>query len=92
MLTVYLCGALITAMAVLGGAIRFSDPRSAAHPQTRLAVAFLAGALWPVVAVGALSLMAIVPLLEYLGTAPNAKAGVAPTTGEPLLAGHRHAA
>lgn len=70
MLTVYLCGALIAAVVAIGGSIRFSDPRTPVTPITRIAVAILAGALWPVMAVGALSLMAVVPLLESRGTAP----------------------
>ena len=68
MLTMYLCGALITAVAAIGGSVRFSDPRTAVSPLTRVLVAVLAGALWPVMAVGALSLIVIVPLLESLGT------------------------
>ncbi|MCH9769185.1 MAG: hypothetical protein K0U70_15470 [Actinomycetia bacterium] len=79
-LTVYLCGALIAAVVAIGGSIRFSDPRTPVTPITRVAVAVLAGALWPVMAVGALLLMVAVPLLESLGTAPvtRADAGVAP--------------
>ncbi len=73
MLTMYLCGALITAVVAIGGSIRFSDPRTAVSPLTRVAVAVLAAVLWPVMAVGALLLIAIVPLLESLGTAPNTK-------------------
>lgn len=96
MLTVYLCGALVTAMAVLGGAVKFSDRRSAAQPRTRVAVALLAGALWPIVAVGVLSLMAVVPLLEYLGTAPAKtlanKRYEDSVRGGPVLAGYRSAA
>ncbi len=73
MLTMYLCGALITAVVAIGGSIRFSDPRTAVSPLTRVAVAVLAGALWPVMAVGTLLLMAVVPLLKLLGTAPGAE-------------------
>ncbi|MCH9707927.1 MAG: hypothetical protein K0U70_15475 [Actinomycetia bacterium] len=73
MLTVYLCGALITAVAAIGGSAHFSDPRTPVSPVTRVVVAVLAGALWPVIAVGALLLIAAVPLLESLGTAPAAK-------------------
>ncbi len=72
-LTVYLSGALITAVAAIGGSVHFSDPRTPVSPVTRLVVAVLAGALWPVIAVGALLLIAAVPLLESLGTAPANK-------------------
>ncbi len=89
MLTMYLCGALITALAAIGGSIRFSDPHTGVSPSTRVAVAVLAGALWPVMAVGALLLVAAVPLLESLGTAPAAagKTKVKPRTDELLLTG-----
>ncbi len=73
MLTMYLCGALITAVAAIGGSLRFSDARTPVTPTTRVLVAVLAGALWPVMAVGALLLIAVVPLLESLGTAPVTK-------------------
>lgn len=73
MLTMYLCGALVAGVAAIGGSIRFSDPRTAVSPLTRLLVAVLAAVLWPVMAVGALLLIAIVPLLESLGTAPKTK-------------------
>ncbi len=63
MLTTYLAGALITAMATFGGVFWFSDPRTDTGPLVRIAVAFLAGALWPVVAVFALLSIVIVPLL-----------------------------
>jgi len=72
-LTVYLSGFLITAVATIGGSVHFSDPRTPVSPVTRLVVAVLAGALWPVIAVGALLLIAAVPLLESLGTAPANK-------------------
>ncbi len=91
MLTTYLSGALVTAMATLAGATRFSDPRSTASPLTRVAVAFLTGALWPVVAVGVLALLATVPLLEYLGTAPGSRVE-ARRIGEPVLTGRARAA
>jgi len=73
MLTIYLCGALITAVAALGASIRFSDPRTAVSPVTRVSIATLAGALWPVVAVGALSIAVFVPLVKSLGTSPDAR-------------------
>ncbi len=63
MLTTYLCGALVITLAVIGGAIRFSDPGTEGRLLTRVAFAVLAGALWPVVAVMALLSAAIVPLL-----------------------------
>ncbi len=89
MLTMYLCGALITALAAIGGSIRFSDPHTAVSPSTRVAVGVLAGALWPVMAVGALLLVAAVPLLESLGHAPAGatKMNVTPRTDELVLSG-----
>lgn len=63
MLTTYLCGALVITLAVIGGAIRFSDPRTEGRPLTRVALAVLAGALWPVVAVVSLLSLVFVPLL-----------------------------
>ena len=62
-LSVYLCGAFVITLAVIGGAIMFSDPRNEGRPLTRVAFAVLAGALWPVVAVMALLSLVIVPLL-----------------------------
>ncbi len=56
MLTAYLCGAFVVAMMALGYAVWFSDLRTEASPVDQVAVAFLAGALWPVVAIGALLL------------------------------------
>ncbi len=53
-LIVYLCGALVTAVAALGGVFRGSDPDAVVSPRTRAVVAVLAGALWPLLAVGAL--------------------------------------
>lgn len=63
MLTVYLCGALVVTLAVIGGAIWFSDPPNEGRPLSRIAFAVLAGALWPVVASMALLSLVIVPLL-----------------------------
>ncbi len=51
---VYLCGALMTAVAAVGGVFRGSDPDAVVGPRTRALVAVLAGALWPLLAVGAL--------------------------------------
>jgi len=62
-LTTYLCGALVITLAVIGGAIRLSDPRTEGTPLTRVAFAVLAGALWPVVAGMALLSLVMVPLL-----------------------------
>lgn len=91
MLIVYLGGVFITMMAALASTIRFSDPRTAPSPLTRLAVAGLAGVLWPIMAVGALSLMVIVPLVKSLGTAPATEASTeAPTLGL-ALAEYRYA-
>lgn len=87
MLTMYLCGALITAVAAIGGSIRFSDPQTAVSPITRGLVAVLAGALWPVMAVGALLLVAVVPLLESLGTAPGGRTEAELPTEKLLLTG-----
>ena len=63
MLATYLAGALIITVAVICGAIRFSDPQTDGKPLTRVAFAVLAGVLWPVVAVVALLSLVIVPLL-----------------------------
>ena len=62
-LVTYLCGALIVALAVISGAIPFSDTSTEGRPLTRVAFAVLAGALWPVVAGMALLSLVIVPLL-----------------------------
>lgn len=88
MLTMYLCGALITAVVAVGASIRLSTPQTAVAPLTRGAAAVLAGALWPVIAVGALLLIALVPFLESLGVAPDTKseAGLA-TEDDLVLAG-----
>ncbi|MGD9622859.1 MAG: hypothetical protein AB7G47_22205 [Mycolicibacterium sp.] len=92
MLIIYLGCALVTAIAAMAAAIRFSDARTAPSPLSRLAVAGLAGALWPIMAVGVLSLMVIVPLLKLLGIAPAAETPAdAPTFGL-ALAEYRHAA
>lgn len=85
MLAVYLCGALITAVAALGASVGFSDPRTAVPPLTRGVVAVLAGTLWPVVAVGALSLAVAVPLLKLLGTTPESEFNAQLPTEELML-------
>ena len=72
MLIVYLCAALATALAMIGGAIRFSDPRTG--PRTQFAVAVLAGAFWPVVAIGALQAVGMLLLANWLRTEPAADA------------------
>jgi|GEM_PF-5284356 hypothetical protein len=54
MLTMYLCGALIAAAATIGATIRFSDLGTPVTAATRVSVAVLAGALWPLLAVGVL--------------------------------------
>ncbi len=74
MLTMYLCGALITAVAAIGVSIQFADPRMSVSAVTRVSVAAVASALWPVVAVGALSLGVTVPVLKRLGTTADTKA------------------
>ncbi len=73
MLTMYLCGALITAVAAISVGIRLADPRISVSPLTRFSVAALAGAIWPVVAVGALSLAVVVPVLTRIETTSDAK-------------------
>lgn len=74
MLTMYLCGALITAVAAIGASIQFAEPRTSVSPVTRVSAAAVAGALWPVVAVGALSLAVMAPMVKRLRTASDAKA------------------
>jgi len=69
-LIVYLCGALATALAGMGGAIRFSDPRTS--PRTQVAVVVMAGVFWPVVAIGALQAIGMLLLVNWLRTAPAA--------------------
>ncbi|MCH9732024.1 MAG: hypothetical protein K0U84_20515 [Actinomycetia bacterium] len=54
MLTMYLCGALIGAAATIGATIRFSGSGTPVTTVTRVSVAVLAGALWPLLAVGVL--------------------------------------
>lgn len=73
MLTLYLCGALIATVAAILATIQLADPRTSVSPLTRVSVAALAGALWPVVAAGALSLAVVMPLLRRLETASDAK-------------------
>jgi hypothetical protein len=69
-LIVYLCGALATALAAMGGAIRFSDPRTG--PRTQVVVAVLAGVFWPVVAIGALQAIGMLVLANWMRTATPA--------------------
>ncbi len=59
MIVYYLCGALVTAVAAMGGVFRVSDPDAAVNPRTRAVVAVLAGALWPLIAVGALQALCL---------------------------------
>ena len=75
MLIVYLCGALVTALATMGGAIRFSDPHTG--PRTQLAVAVMAGVFWPVVVIGALQAMGMLLLANWMRTAPAAESAPA---------------
>jgi hypothetical protein len=69
LLIAYLCGALITAVGALIAANRFSDRRAAA-PFSREAVAVLAGALWPVLAVGLMQVLIVVGLFRWMRAAP----------------------
>lgn len=85
MMTVYLFGALATAMAAMGGAIRFSGPRTG--PLTRIVIVVLAGALWPVMAVGALQALGIALLTRWLGAARAADADADAPARELVLAG-----
>lgn len=88
MLIAYLCGALATAMAAMGGAIRFSGPRTGLF--TQLGVAVLAGVFWPVVAIGALQAMGIALLANWMRptpTAADADADADASTLELLLTG-----
>ena len=87
MLTMYLCGALIAAVAVIGGSIRFSVPQTAETPLTRLAVAVLAGAIWPLLVVGAVQVLGISVLSRWMRAAPSAQAEAAQRTEELVLAG-----
>jgi hypothetical protein len=84
MLIVYLCGALIAAAATIGATIRFSDPSTPVTALTRMSVAILAAALWPLLAVGALQALGILLLARSRAAHP----GVAePRTSELMLAG-----
>ncbi|MGB0969967.1 MAG: hypothetical protein ACPGVG_03240, partial [Mycobacterium sp.] len=71
-LIVYLCGALATALAGIGGAIRYSDPRTG--PRTQVAVVVMAAVFWPVVAVGALQAFGMLLLANWFKSAPDADA------------------
>lgn len=88
-MTVYLCGALATAVAAMGGAIRFSGLRTGQF--TQVAVAVLAGAFWPVVILGALQVIGIALLVNSIAPAPAPARAPAPEadapTSELLLAG-----
>lgn len=63
---VYLCGALATALAAIGGGIRLSGPRT--DPITRVGAAVLAGALWPVVAIGAIQAIGFALFVKCMRT------------------------
>lgn len=71
-LTVYLIGAIATAIVAMGSANRLSGART--DTPTLVAVAALAGALWPVVVIGALQVLAIVLLAHWMGTTPAVEA------------------
>jgi hypothetical protein len=85
MLMVYLCGALITAVAAIGGSIRFSAPQTAETPLTRVAVAVLAGAIWPVLVVGAVQVLGISLLTRWRRAATTARADAFPRAGDSAL-------
>jgi hypothetical protein len=59
LLTVYLCGWLVTTIGALVAVNWFSDRRTLS-PLARGSLAVLAGVLWPVLAVGLAELVAIV--------------------------------
>ena len=59
LLTVYLCGWLVTTIGALVAANRFSDHRTAS-PLAHGTFAVLAGVLWPVLVVGVAEVLAIV--------------------------------
>ena len=82
MLVVYLCGALATAMAAMGGVVRFFGRTG---PFTQVAVAVLAGVFWPIVAIGALQAIGIALLANWMRPAPDANANADVPTSELLL-------
>lgn len=81
-MVVYLCGALATAMAAMGGVIGFFGRTG---PFTQVAVAVLAGVFWPIVAIGALQAMGIALLASWMRPAPAADADADTPTSELLL-------
>jgi hypothetical protein len=67
LLTVYLCGWLVTTIGALVAVNWFSDRRTL-RPLARGSLAVLAGVLWPVLAVGLAELVAIVIVSRRMRT------------------------
>lgn len=83
MLIAYSCGALATALAAMVGANRVSGRTD--NRATQIAVTVLAGAFWPVVAVGVLQAIGVVLLANTMKTATVAD--VDAHTSDLVLAG-----
>ena len=65
-LDVYLCGCLVTTVAALIAATQFSDRRMSRPLHVR-SLAVVTGALWPVLLIGAVELLAIVAVAKAMG-------------------------
>ena len=79
LLNVYLCGWLVTTIGALVAANWLCSPRvSQPQPLTRAWIAVLAGALWPVLVVGVVELIAIVVLARRMRTARVSHSDQAP--------------
>ena len=77
LLNVYLCGWLVTTIGALVAANGLSDRRRPQLP-TQGWLAVLAGALWPVLVVGVIQLIAIAVLARSMRTASVSHADQAP--------------
>ena len=80
LLNVYLWGALVTAVGALMASYQFAGVE-AERPLGRAAVAVVAGALWPVLVVGAAQFVAIAALVRVM----RKRAEPAPFNEPPVL-------
>jgi hypothetical protein len=84
MVLVYLCGWLVTTVGVAITATHFSD-REMSRPLSVGSLAVLAGALWPVMVIGVMELLAIAAVAKGMRTRRTLRSENAPTEREEEL-------
>lgn len=87
MVIAYLCGAVVIAAVVWVAVSRFADPRVTSGSLTRVAGAVVAGAIWPILVVGALQALLISLLVRWIRSFSAAHAEAQTPTDEHVPTG-----